>query len=116
MSYGFALSMRLLPSPFGLTTELNNAAPSLQPHYRAFTATTGSSYPHPHASATEDSRACARPASSGSQRRTLDRPVPPEPDGLVADVDPALSQEILHVAHGQRVSHVHHHDQTDDLW
>jgi hypothetical protein len=47
MSYGFALSMRLLPSPVGLTTELNNAAPSLQPHYRAFTATTGRSAPVP---------------------------------------------------------------------
>src|SRR5271165_549307 len=42
--------------------------------------------------------------------------VPPEPDGLVADVDPALGQQILDVAQRQRVSHVHHHDQTDDLW
>jgi hypothetical protein len=37
MSYGFALSMRILPSPVVLTPELNNATPSLQPHYRAFT-------------------------------------------------------------------------------
>ena len=44
------------------------------------------------------------------------KPVPPEPDGLVADVDPALGQEIFDVAQRQRVSHVHHHDQTDDLW
>ena len=44
------------------------------------------------------------------------KPVPPEPDGLVADVDPALGQQILDVAQRQRVSHVHHHDQTDDLW
>ena len=44
------------------------------------------------------------------------KPVPPEPDGLVADVDPALGQEILDVAKRQRESHVHHHDQTDDLW
>ncbi|MFZ3326535.1 MAG: DUF4331 family protein [Methylocella sp.] len=44
------------------------------------------------------------------------KPVPPEPDGLVADVDPAVGQEILDVAQRQRVSHVHHHDQTDDLW
>src|SRR6202034_550859 len=43
------------------------------------------------------------------------KPVPPEPDGLVADVDPALGQEILDVAQRQRVSHVHHDDQTDDL-
>ena len=44
------------------------------------------------------------------------KPVPPKPDGLVADVDPALGQQILDVAQRQRVSHVHHHDQTDDLW
>src|SRR6202050_3235186 len=44
------------------------------------------------------------------------KPVPPEPGGLVADVDPALGQQILDVAQRQRLSHVHHHDQTDDLW
>src|SRR5580692_7266286 len=44
------------------------------------------------------------------------RPVPPEPDRLMADVDPALGQQILDVAQRQWVSHVHHHDQTDDLW
>jgi hypothetical protein len=44
------------------------------------------------------------------------KPVPPEPDGLVADVDPALGQQILDVSKRQRVSHVHHHDQIDDLW
>src|SRR5271157_2174692 len=43
------------------------------------------------------------------------KPVPPKPDGLVADVDPALGQQILDVAQRQRISHVHHHDQTDDL-
>ena len=26
------------------------------------------------------------------------KPVPPEPDGLVADVDPALGQQILDIA------------------
>ena len=36
-------------------------------------------------------------------------------DGLMADVDPTLDQQILDVAKCQRVSHVHHHDQTDDL-
>jgi hypothetical protein len=33
----------------------------------------------------------------------------------VADVDPALGQQILDVAQRQWVSHVHHHE-TDDLW
>src|ERR1700733_4056833 len=44
------------------------------------------------------------------------KPVPPESDGLVADVDPTLGQKILDVAQRQRVSDVHHHDQTDALW
>ena len=37
------------------------------------------------------------------------------PDGLMADVDPALGQQILDIAQGQRVPHLHRHDQTDDL-
>jgi hypothetical protein len=47
MSYGFALSMRVLPSPVALRPELNNATPSLQPHYRTFITTTGCSAPVP---------------------------------------------------------------------
>src|SRR5215470_2379712 len=35
----------LLPSPVGQWSRLNNATPSLQPHYRAFSATTGCSAP-----------------------------------------------------------------------
>src|ERR1700691_4261197 len=50
----------------------------------------------------------------GGEHRT--KSVPPEADGLAADVDPALGQQILDVAQRRRVSHVHHHDQTDDLW
>jgi hypothetical protein len=34
----------------------------------------------------------------------------------MADVDPALGQEILDVAQRQRVPDVHHHDQTDHFW
>ena len=45
--YGFALSMRVLPSPVALSPELNNATPSLQPHYRTFLTTTGYSAPVP---------------------------------------------------------------------
>src|ERR1700733_847930 len=47
MSYGFALCMRVLPSPVALRPELNNATPSLQPHYRTFVTTTGCSAPVP---------------------------------------------------------------------
>ena len=43
------------------------------------------------------------------------KPVPPEPDGLMADIDAALGPQILDVAQRQGESHVHHHDQTDDL-
>src|SRR5271157_656112 len=45
--YGFALSMRVLPSPVALRPELNNATPSLQPYYRTFITTTGCSAPVP---------------------------------------------------------------------
>jgi hypothetical protein len=43
------------------------------------------------------------------------KPFSTNPDGLVADVDPALGQEILDVTQREPVTHVHHHDQTDDL-
>ena len=43
------------------------------------------------------------------------KPIPPESDGLMADVDPALGQEIPDVSQRHGESHVHHHDQTDDL-
>ena len=33
----------------------------------------------------------------------------------MADIDATLGQQILDVAQRQRVSHVHRHDQTDDL-
>ena len=39
--------MRVLPSPVALRPELNNATPSLQPHYRTFITTTGCSAPVP---------------------------------------------------------------------
>src|SRR5208337_3227197 len=47
MFYGFALSIRVLPSPVDLTPEFNNATPSLQPYYRTFLTTTGCSAPVP---------------------------------------------------------------------
>src|SRR5229473_3452059 len=47
MSNGFALSTGSSRFPVGLWPQLNNAAPSLQPHYRAFIATMGCSVPVP---------------------------------------------------------------------
>ena len=44
------------------------------------------------------------------------KPVPPEPDRLMADVDPAFGQQVLDVSKRQWKSDVHHHNQTDDLW
>ena len=41
-------------------------------------------------------------------------PVPPHPHRLVADVDPAFEQQVLHVPQAQGVLHVHHH-QADHL-
>src|SRR5271166_5424095 len=52
-------------------------------------------------------------ADLGGEHRA--EPIPPEPDRLVADVYPALRQQILDDAQGERVSHLHHHDETDDL-
>ena len=53
-------------------------------------------------------------ADLGGEHRA--KPVPPGADGLVADVDPTLRQEILDIAQRQRVSHVLYQDQADDLW
>ena len=53
-------------------------------------------------------------ADLGGEHRA--KPVPPEPHGLMADVDPALRQEILDIAQRQRVSHIHHHHQANDFW
>ena len=47
---GFALSTGFLPSPVDPKPELNNAAPSVQLHYRAFLPTTGCSAPVPRIS------------------------------------------------------------------
>ena len=44
---GFALSTGFLPSPVDLRAELNNAAPSLQLHYRTFITTTSCPAPVP---------------------------------------------------------------------
>ena len=44
---GFASSTELLPSPVGLGSRLNNAAPSVQSHYRTFNPTTDHSVPVP---------------------------------------------------------------------
>jgi hypothetical protein len=42
-------------------------------------------------------------------------PVPSKPHRLMADVDPPLVQQVLHVPKRERELHVHHHHQPDDL-
>jgi hypothetical protein len=60
-------------------------------------------------------RMCAARLLRISAANNWAKPIPPEPDDFVADVDPALGQEIFDVAQRQWVYHVHHHYQTDDL-
>ena len=43
------------------------------------------------------------------------KPVLPEPQGLMSDVDAALMQEVLDVVQLQRVADVRHYRQTNDL-
>src|ERR1700722_4267496 len=47
MLNGFALATELLPLPVGSGSQLNNAAPSIQLHYRTFHSTTSCSAPVP---------------------------------------------------------------------
>ena len=42
-------------------------------------------------------------------------PVPPETHGLVADVDPALEQDVLDLAQRQRIADLHHLRQANDI-
>jgi hypothetical protein len=43
-------------------------------------------------------------------------PVPPEPHGFEADLDPSLVKKILNIAERQREPKLQHHRQTGDLW
>jgi len=48
-------------------------------------------------------------------RKYRAEPVPPESHRLMAEVDPALEKQILHIPKRQRKPHVHHRDQADHL-
>jgi hypothetical protein len=45
----------------------------------------------------------------------LTEPVPPEPDGLVADVDATLMEQVFDVSRRKRKAHAKHQRQADDL-
>ncbi len=42
-------------------------------------------------------------------------PVPPEAHRFMSNVDAPFVQQVLDIGQGQRLSHVHHHCQADDL-
>src|SRR5665811_2011434 len=42
-------------------------------------------------------------------------PVPPEPNRLVADIDPPLVEQILDLPQRKRIADVHHHREADHL-
>lgn len=53
----------------------------------------------------------ADPLAAYFARKHRAAPFSPMPDCLVADVDTALGQQVLHIAQGQWEAHVHHHHQ-----
>jgi hypothetical protein len=53
------------------------------------------------------------PADLGGEHRA--EPVPPEPNGFMADLDAALMQHILHVSKRKRVTDLKHYRLADDL-
>jgi hypothetical protein len=53
------------------------------------------------------------PPDFGSKHRA--KSVPPKPNRLMADVDAAFVQKILHISKRKRKTNVHHNSQADDL-
>ena len=52
-------------------------------------------------------------ANFGGKQRA--DPVPPEPNGFVADINAALEQQILHIPEAEGEPDVHHHRPADHL-
>ena len=57
----------------------------------------------------------ADPLASHVRSEHWAQPAPPVPHGLMADVDPALCQQVFHIAQAQRKADVHHHYQPDNI-
>ena len=55
------------------------------------------------------------PALPDLGREHRAKPVPPKPHRLVADIDPAVEQQVLDLAQRQRIPNIHHHRQANDL-
>jgi hypothetical protein len=63
---------------------------------------------------------CARPHSVNPSATDLSckhraKSVPPKSNRLMADVDAAFVQKILHIPQRERKPHIHHNGQADDL-
>ena len=56
----------------------------------------------------------AFPADLGRKHRA--KPLPPEPDRFVTDIDAALVKQLLDIMQRPRKSDLQHHRQTNDLW
>ena len=55
------------------------------------------------------------PALPDLGRKSRTKPLPPEPDRLVADIDAPLVKQVFNVPERKREADVHHHRQTDDF-
>ena len=47
------------------------------------------------------------------EKRT--EPVPPEPHSLMADIDPALEQQVFNIPEVQGKANIHHHHKSNNL-
>ena len=52
----------------------------------------------------------AHPLATDFAGQHWPKPVPPMADRLVADVDPALSEQVFHIPQRQREADVHHYN------
>jgi len=53
------------------------------------------------------------PVTADVRGKQRPEPVPPEPLRLVAKVDPAIEQQILHIAQAERETEIHHHHEAE---
>lgn len=56
-----------------------------------------------------------KPTFSDLSREHWPKSIPPEPYGFVGDVDATLEKKIFDPTERQRISHVHHNREPDDL-
>ena len=57
----------------------------------------------------------ADPLTTYVRSKQRAKPVPPKPHGFMADVNPALCEQVLDFSQAKRKTDIHHHNQADDL-